>query len=38
MQDNLCDKINGNLKIERKIFARIAEIDDKLGSALDKLY
>jgi hypothetical protein len=24
MQDQLCDRINGNLKIEKKIFARIA--------------
>lgn len=23
MQDNLCDRINGNLKVEKKIFARI---------------
>lgn len=38
MQDQLCDRINGNLKVERKIFARLEDVDQRVREAYDKIY
>ncbi len=38
MQDNLCDRINGNLKTEKQIFSRIQDIEEKMRFVHEVLY
>lgn len=37
MQDQLCEKINGNLKVEKRIFSRIEQIDYFVQDLYSKL-
>ena len=37
MQDHLCDRINGNLKVEKKIFAHLENLDERLNQAYERI-